>query len=56
MCVCVCVCVCVRALSVQQQCERYWHHEHARYGSIDVIATHSDVVATHSDVTARTLS
>ena len=36
---------------MQQQCERYWHNEHARYADIDVWLDSTHETA---DVTVRT--
>jgi len=33
------------AVHIQQQCERYWHHQHARYDDIDVWLESTDETA-----------
>ena len=38
-------------LALQQQCERYWHNQHARYDDIDVWLESTHVTA---DVIVRT--
>ena len=36
---------------LQQQCEKYWHNQHGRYGKIEVWLDDTDILA---DFTIRT--